>query len=204
MESAFYTELFNHFMAVAWREAPGVAADGLLCREIFHDRVLFPGRMGSMKEVEAKIKGQGRRFATVKAYKNYLHTMFKNAIIDHLREKSRERSRLTPLPEKDDLAVSDPPPDINDAAVGDEVREILSQLTREERRLLTLRYRDRKTLIEIGRALRVSKSTVDRWETDVEKRIFAFVQDRKDVLDEKDFLNIFAAVLAKADNKDGK
>ena len=55
MESAFYTELFNHFMAVAWREAPGVAADGRLCREIFHDRVLFPARMGSMVEVEAKI-----------------------------------------------------------------------------------------------------------------------------------------------------
>ncbi|HUT55117.1 MAG TPA: sigma-70 family RNA polymerase sigma factor [bacterium] len=203
MESAFYTELFNHFMAVAWREAPGVAGDDLLCREIFHDRVLFPGRMGSMDEVEAKVKGRGRRFATVKAYKNYLHTMFKNAIIDHLRESTRRRARLAPLPDEGDLAVSDPAPAVNDADTENEIRGILSLLSREERRLLTLRYREKKTLTEIGRALQVSKSTVERWEKAVEQRIFVFVEQKKDGLDEQDLLNVFAAVLANADNEEG-
>ena len=89
MENAFYDDLFSHFMAVAWREAPALARDEGACREIFHDRVLFPPRVKSGEEAIDRLKGAGREFRSKQAYKNFLYTVFKNAIIDHLRDGQR-------------------------------------------------------------------------------------------------------------------
>jgi RNA polymerase sigma factor (sigma-70 family) len=201
MESTFYQELFAHFMAAAWKEAPTVARDQFLCREIFHDRILFPPRVASMTEAEARLKGIGREFRDPAAYRNFLYTVFKNAIIDHLRERQRSAVRTEPVAEDCPL----PAPDRTDACPPERLRaaadRIFPTLTREECRLLTLRYMKKKTLVEIGKVLHLSKSTVDRRERLLSQKLFAALGAHEE-FEEEDLKQILELLLNKVAGED--
>jgi len=200
MESVFYQELFSHFMAAAWKEAPTVARDEEVCREIFHDRILFPPRVSSMAQAEARMKGIGREFRSPDAYRNFLYTVFKNAIIDHLRERRRAAARTEPLDEESPLPASPPSP--APAPLRAAADRILSRLTREERRLLTLRYMKNKTLVEMGKVMHLSKSTIDRREKLLSRKLFAALGERND-FEEDQLQQVLALLLDAIGREDG-
>jgi RNA polymerase sigma factor (sigma-70 family) len=200
MESAFYQELFSHFMAAAWKEAPTVAREEEVCREIFHDRILFPPRVNSMAQAEARMKGLGREFRSADAYRNFLYTIFKNAIIDHLRERRRAAARTEPIDDDSPLPAEPPPP--APGPLREAADRILCRLTREERRLLTLRYMKNKTLVEMGKALHLSKSTIDRREKLLSRKLFAALGERNEYEDDQ-LQQILAFLLDAIGREDG-
>jgi RNA polymerase sigma factor (sigma-70 family) len=137
-----------------------------------------------MAEAEGRLKGKGREFRSPAAYKNFLYTIFKNALIDHLRERQRARVRTEPLDDRDGAEGMAEPPAVSRPAVVEAARRILAELTREERRLLTLRYMRNKTLVEVGKVLDLSKSTVDRREKLLEQKLFRMIDSEGGVMDD--------------------
>jgi RNA polymerase sigma factor (sigma-70 family) len=200
MEPGIYQELFSYFMAAAWKEAPSVARDEQACREIFHDRILFPPRVASMVEAEARIKGLGREFKTPVAYRNFLYTIFKNAIIDHLRERRRAAARTEPISDESPLPADPPPPALEPLRAA--ALRILPRLSREERRLLTLRYMKHKTLVEMGKVLRLSKSTVDRREKLLAQKLLTALGEH-DEYDDNQLQQILALLLDAISREEG-
>ncbi len=201
MESNFYNELFSHFMAAAWREAPEVAADDGACRAIFHDRILFPARVGSVEEAESRLKGVGREFRTPQAYKNFLYTIFKNAIIDHLRERQRAARSTRSMDQDGVRELASDSGDYIDPEYADLVARIINGLSREERRLLSLRYVSGKTLVEISKVLGISKSTVDRRGKLVEQKLVELANPRGDY-EPEDLKVVFSLVLEMISEED--
>jgi len=199
MDEAFYEDLFNHFRSVAYKVAAEVGSDEDLCRIIFHERVLFPKKVGDVGEAVARIKGQGLTFPSSKAYSNWLYTVFKNAVLEHLRIEGREKKRVVHVEEGN----LDRFPDAQPGHTGESssyLRQRASNLSdrfsREERRLLSLRYLGNKTMEEVGQFLNISTSTVSRWEKRVKEKLAEKLCVKGAELEEKDQLDVLDAFLS--------
>lgn len=199
MDEAFYEDLFNHFRSVAYRVAPKVASDKNLCREIFHEKVLFPKKVSDIGQAVARIRGHGLTFPSPKAYSNWLYTIFKNAVLENLRVENREKKRLVNVAEGDldrfpDLHPA--PPRENPPYLQERTRGLLDEFSREERRLLSLRYTANKTMEEVGQFLNISTSTVSRWEKRVKEKLAERLCVNGAELEEKDQLHVLEAFLS--------
>lgn len=199
MDEGFYEDLFKHFRSVAFKVAPIVASDKDLCREIFHEKVLFPRKVCDIGQAVARIRGQGLTFCSPKAYSNWLYTVFKNAVLEHLRAEGREKKRLVNVEEGDLDRFPDPHPDPtreNPPYLEQCAKGLLDEFSREERRLLSLRYIANKTMEEVGQLLNISTSTVSRWEKRVKGKLAEKLCVKNAEIDEKDQLYVLEAFLS--------
>ncbi len=205
MDNEFYLNCFQKFRKVAERVNSDLARDENLCRSIFHERVLFPSGVKSPDEAEARLRFDSKRFATPKAYANWLYTVFKNAILDHLRSESREEKFLKPM--TDELLSSFADPDAPQPGEDRSVLEGRAQMvvlnfSREEKRLLTLRYLEGLTQEQVGRFFNVSTSTVNRWESAIKDKLASAISKEGEELEEKQQLELLGYILEKSIYKD--
>lgn len=203
MDDQFYNGLFKYFCLVARRTNPTLASDENLCREIFHERVLFPKRIKSIEQAEAIMRGKGRIFPTPKSYSNWQYTIFKNAINEHLRSEYKKEKRLQGMATDAFEQLPDPQPE----TLGEErshlqkrANELGNQFSREEKELLALRYMGRKTQGETGKHLKVSISSISRRETKIKQKLLEALSQKSSELEEKDqliLLDVFLENIAR-------
>ncbi|HPQ72015.1 MAG TPA: sigma-70 family RNA polymerase sigma factor [bacterium] len=216
MESSFYESLLKHFIQVAWKVSPEVAKDEDRCREILHDRVFNTLKIQNWSEVEEKILGISKEFATPNAYANYLFTVFKNAILDELRQQTSAKKRSISIeyaitgdraqdekPQQEQalgLAVTEEP-----SEPPEKLREISNRiffaLGREKRRLLSLRVTGEMKLEECASVLGISKSSVDRHAKAVFNDLEGLLAKEGKELSEKDLKDLISLLLLRIDQE---
>ena len=202
MDEGFYQDLFKHFCSVAYRVAPDIAIDKDLCRDIFHQRVLFPKKIGDMGEAVDRIRGKGLAFASPKAYSNWLYTVFKHAILEYLRKMKKDKERIITVEESTLDILADPHPGTpgeSQSYLIERAKGLKNKFSREERRLLALRYIANKTMEEVGQFLDISTSTVSRREQKVKEKLAQALCLDVAELEEKDQLCLLEAFLSYID-----
>jgi RNA polymerase sigma factor (sigma-70 family) len=207
MEEEFYLKSFELFCKVAGRINKDLVQDKNLCRSIFHERVLFPPSVKLVDESAARLQFDSGSFETSKAYTNWLYTIFKNAILDHFRWESKRKEVLRTVPVEVFDSVADPntqQPGEDQSVLETRAESVVSKFSREERRLLTLRYLEGKTQEEVGRFFHVSTSTVSRWEATVRDKLASAIAKKKAELEEAQQLDLLGYILEKSRYEDAE
>ncbi len=198
MDEHHYNNLFKFFCVVANRTNPSLASDEDLCREIFHERVLFPDRVKSVENAVERIKGKGHLFKTAKNYKNWLYTVFRNAINEHLRSEHRRKKRIQEIPSEQFHQLPDP---ANGGYGEDEqklemlARNLAKNFSREEKLLLALRYIQSRTQEQAGKQMKVSTSTISRRESDIKSRLYREIEKKGQKLEEEHKIYVLGILL---------